>query len=496
MAPKRPSEDSTSASASAAKRARRLVPAAPYPGGPMEIVFSFDTTGSMSSCLNSVRDNIQEMITRLFTDMPQLRIAVIAHGDYEDARCKNCYVTKMHDFSSSVDDLCEFVKTVGSTCGFDSDECYELVLKEVTEMSWSPGSQRSLVTIGDANPHELRYFDTCKVTPKPQAIDWREQTDILRDMGVHIYGVECQAGSTPKTFYTEIAKRTDGTYIKLNNFSNVYDMLMAICYRENGPDMLSAYEHEVRGRGTIHPEMDRMFSALRTKSATTADASAAAPETTAITKKKTKTSAVVKAKKASAAKKLKAIIPKQKNLARPLSSRQIVSYNKFISRDEKEKLPNGVCWSKWKKCMSPSSDDCITRPRPDGVGWKLPVLFGRLRRPQFCVYEFAVRLPVSSTLYVTYISAVLQKGSMPNWENVLFRAQHLRDQITDVLGQGCDIFVRRAIMRNSLKPVAELRKMRDIFASVNDYAWCKIACGRRLHKTVIRRGFVISDSLI
>ena len=144
------------------------------PGGLMEIVFSFDTTGSMSSCLNEVRDYVQNMVERLQADISGIRVAIFAHGDYCD---KSTYITKFIDFTTDVKQLTDFVKTTGSTGGGDTDECYELVLRQVRdELSWTPGSKRSLVLIGDAPPHEPNY---------PQnklKINWRDEADLLAGM--------------------------------------------------------------------------------------------------------------------------------------------------------------------------------------------------------------------------------------------------------------------------------------------------------------------------
>ena len=38
--------------------------------------------------------------------------------------------------------------------------------------------------------------------------------------------------STP--FYEELAKRTDGKHLHLDKFSNIFDFMMAICYKEHG----------------------------------------------------------------------------------------------------------------------------------------------------------------------------------------------------------------------------------------------------------------------
>jgi tRNA U34 5-carboxymethylaminomethyl modifying GTPase MnmE/TrmE len=50
----------------------------------MEICFSFDTTGSMSSCIAQVKGRVQDLIQRLQADIPGIRMAVVAHGDYCD----------------------------------------------------------------------------------------------------------------------------------------------------------------------------------------------------------------------------------------------------------------------------------------------------------------------------------------------------------------------------------------------------------------------------
>ena len=110
-------------------------------GSIVDVVFSFDTTGSMYACLAEVRRGVKEAIRRLKAEVPNIRIAIIAHGDYCDAH--GSYVTKMIGFTEDENLLCNFVQTVGATGGGDADECYELVLKEArTKLKWRPGSAR------------------------------------------------------------------------------------------------------------------------------------------------------------------------------------------------------------------------------------------------------------------------------------------------------------------------------------------------------------------
>jgi hypothetical protein len=54
------------------------------------------------------------LIQRLQADIPGIRIAVVAHGDYCDTYT---YITKHIDFSTNVGELCDWVKNIGGTGG-------------------------------------------------------------------------------------------------------------------------------------------------------------------------------------------------------------------------------------------------------------------------------------------------------------------------------------------------------------------------------------------
>ena len=85
-------------SAAAEKKARTS-------GNPVvEVVFSFDTTGSMYACLAEVRRGVAAAVRRLRREVAGIRLGVVAHGDYCDARTS--YVTKLQDFTCDEDTLC------------------------------------------------------------------------------------------------------------------------------------------------------------------------------------------------------------------------------------------------------------------------------------------------------------------------------------------------------------------------------------------------------
>ena len=70
--------------------------------------------------------------------------------------------------------------------GGDEPECYELILNEVRErLSWTPGTQRSLVMIGDATPHPPTDPQNYR------RLDWKlEAMKLHNHLGVRIYAVQ------------------------------------------------------------------------------------------------------------------------------------------------------------------------------------------------------------------------------------------------------------------------------------------------------------------
>lgn len=70
-----------------------------------------------------MRTKLKDCCTRLTQDIPNIRIGVIAHGDYCDEQ--SSYVIKMLDLTSDTQALVDFVTTVPSTGGGDVEEVRE-----------------------------------------------------------------------------------------------------------------------------------------------------------------------------------------------------------------------------------------------------------------------------------------------------------------------------------------------------------------------------------
>ena len=207
----------------------------------IDVAVSFDTTGSMYPCLTQVRRNVAGLVRRLFKDIPGLRMAMISHGDY----CDGSDVINILDFTDDEDKIVRFVETAPSTGGGDAPECYELVLNRARTLKWLAGKAKAFVLIGDDIPHGPEY------PGNKEKLNWRNELGLLLEQGVHVYAMQALARSRATHFYKEVAEKTEGLHLELHQFNAINDLLMAICYKQDGVEALKKYEAEVEKRGAV-----------------------------------------------------------------------------------------------------------------------------------------------------------------------------------------------------------------------------------------------------
>lgn len=218
----------------------------------IDVVISWDTTGSMYPALTQVRKEVTRLGKRLFKDIPHLRMAMISHGDY----CDGSDVINIMDFTNDEDRVVDFVQKAPSTFGGDPPEAYELVLNRVRSLKWRSGKSKVLVLIGDDVPHGPTYPDN------KEDLDWRNELGLLLEQGIHVYAVQALARRHATHFYKEVAEKTGGYHLSLLQFNAINDLIMAICYRQDGEAALKKYEEEVEKKGKMTPVVGANFDRL------------------------------------------------------------------------------------------------------------------------------------------------------------------------------------------------------------------------------------------
>jgi hypothetical protein len=142
----------------------------------LDMVIAFDTTGSMNAYLKAVKLQVKELIPKLLKQNPDLRIGIVAFGDYCDMPSKDRFgkAYQVCELTDNENRLIEFITKAQSTSGGDSDEFYELVIKKIVEeTNWREGSTKAVLLIADAEPHRVGYSYNDRVVNNQ--IDWREE---------------------------------------------------------------------------------------------------------------------------------------------------------------------------------------------------------------------------------------------------------------------------------------------------------------------------------
>ncbi|KAH3755364.1 uncharacterized protein LOC127849297 [Dreissena polymorpha] len=225
-------------------------------GRPVDVVFCFDTTGSMYSVLTNVRQKLNEICSRLISDIPCIRIGIIANGDYCDSEV---YVVRYVDLTTDVRALCDFANNVPPTGGGgNGGEAYEWALRRAQQLDWGEDSAKALVMIGDEPPHHKHYTD--------QKLFWKDELDVLVGMGVKVYGVQAMYESRSTPFYQELALRSSGFYLKLKDFRLITDMFLAVCYREADDGQFETFAEEVKKEGRMTEDTKLFLDELNKQS--------------------------------------------------------------------------------------------------------------------------------------------------------------------------------------------------------------------------------------
>lgn len=194
---------------------------------------SFDTTGSMSSCIAEVRQKLRDLVEMMTTDIPGLKIALIAHGDYCDGdNCMN-YL----DFTDDLEKIMQFINNTPNTSGGDAPECYEFALQTAKNLSWSKEGG-SVILIGDEQPHE----------ENPNKIDWRQEVKEMAERNIKVFPMQClynKHRTEVNNFWEGISQLSGTPLLMLESFNDSANALEAVAYASSGGAAMDFYNAKV-----------------------------------------------------------------------------------------------------------------------------------------------------------------------------------------------------------------------------------------------------------
>lgn len=212
---------------------------APQNVGKLDMVIAFDTTGSMAQYIGAVRKEVATLIPQLFEDNDDLRLGIVAFGDYCDMTNAQVFgdAYQCIEPTNNENALVKFVMESKDTSGGDGDEFYELVLKKIVEETpWREGSTRSILLIADANPHKLGY--TYENFVVGNEIDWRVEAQKAANRKIKIDTVTISNAS----WYRELSAMTNGISVPFHSGEKTADLVKASVWARGSAKSRSKFD--------------------------------------------------------------------------------------------------------------------------------------------------------------------------------------------------------------------------------------------------------------
>lgn len=209
--------------------------------GMLDMVIAFDTTGSMSAYINAVKTHVKELVPKLFSSNPDLRIGIVAFGDYCDMSSRDNFgkAYQVLDLTNDENKIIQFINEAQNTSGGDGDEFYELVIKKITEeTAWREGSTKAVLLIADAAPHRVGYSYRSIVSNAQ--IDWREEAKKASKLGIKFDTMTIDPMYVE--WYKELSAMTNGVSVPFNNSGKTSQVIEAAALSRGGERTRGLYK--------------------------------------------------------------------------------------------------------------------------------------------------------------------------------------------------------------------------------------------------------------
>ena len=208
--------------------------------GMLDMVIAFDTTGSMLAYINAVKTHVKELVPKLFSSNPDLRIGIVAFGDYCDMKSKDNFgrAYQVLGLTNDENEIIKFINEAQNTNGGDGDEFYELVIKKITEeTTWREGSTKAVLLIADAAPHEVGY--SYRNIVRNAQIDWREEAKKASELGIKFDTMTINPMYVE--WYKELSAMTNGVSVPFNNSGKTSQVIEAAALSRGGTRTKAVY---------------------------------------------------------------------------------------------------------------------------------------------------------------------------------------------------------------------------------------------------------------
>lgn len=198
----------------------------------LEIVFVFDSTGSMSRTILDTKNTISQMLGVLRALVPDARISLVT---YRDRGSREDYLVKSVPLSPDFWRASNFVQFVRAEGGGDRQEDVRAGLNEAFGQKWKDSARRVVILAGDAPPHE---HDLQKLLTEVRAFTRNGRSF------VHTLVTSPEtAGADTQQCFAEIAKAGHGVCLDMQRHDRVMQRVLTLAFgREFDRDIATVTE--------------------------------------------------------------------------------------------------------------------------------------------------------------------------------------------------------------------------------------------------------------
>ncbi|XP_048735686.2 uncharacterized protein LOC125651138 [Ostrea edulis] len=174
-----------------------------------------DCTGSMSSYINTARDNIRNIVEGIVAaEKSDVRLALVEYRDHPPQ--ESTFVTRVHDFTPSVGTMKKWLDACSAIGGGDTPEAVADALHDVLKLTWRENATKICVLISDAPPHGLDPNGDTFPNGCPAGLDPMVTVRELAEKGITLYSVGCEpAINKYRDFFMALVYITGGQYVPL-----------------------------------------------------------------------------------------------------------------------------------------------------------------------------------------------------------------------------------------------------------------------------------------
>lgn len=187
-------------------------------GNPLDLVVVFDTSGSMQSSIDNVREQTVETIRRLKTKCPDIRVGLVEYRDFQDAEAPAMRAWEFDTPENQIERMNGFVAKGG---GDEPEDQYAALMRAI-KMKWrntdAAGNAvtKLIVLITDASAKKPDKFGNTADKVAKAAFDVDP---------AHIYPIVVGSASQAVADAQEIADKTSGEMLSAKSGAEVADRL-------------------------------------------------------------------------------------------------------------------------------------------------------------------------------------------------------------------------------------------------------------------------------